>query len=82
MKAIQPSEGPVAKRPAAQAPTQPSPALPAEGIPGVPARGTFQQLPTEGGQQSTVQPAAKQVTTGTEVKVVPPATPHREKRQG
>jgi hypothetical protein len=69
MKAMQPSEGPVAKQPAPQEPIQPNPAP-------IPARGTFQQLPTQGGQQSTKQAQATEVTTGAPVKVV------RQSRQG
>jgi hypothetical protein len=80
MKALQPSEGHIAKQPAPQPPSQPAPVLPAQGIPGarlsdVPARGTFGNVPTAGKPQSTVQPAATEVTTGT---ATPTTKQHRQ----
>ncbi len=67
--------GAIARQPATIAPRQPSPSLPARGTPRapmpnpaslarIPARATFTNVPTAGGQVSTVTPSVENVTTG------------------
>ena len=81
---LQPSEGHIARQPAPQPPTQPAPVLPARGLPSArlpdatPARAGFGNVPTAGGQQSTKQPAATEVTTGTPTPTVPAGKQHRQ----